>query len=58
VKRIFQIGGIKMMIRMAREEDFRLWLPLWQGYQSFYKTDIPESKTVAAPRSVDEAVQS
>ena len=34
-----------MMIRMAREDDFRQWLPLWQGYQSFYKTDIPEAVT-------------
>ncbi|NCW19093.1 MAG: GNAT family N-acetyltransferase [Betaproteobacteria bacterium] len=34
-----------MMIRMAREEDFRLWLPLWQGYQAFYKTNIPEAVT-------------
>lgn len=34
-----------MNIRMAREADFAQWLPLWRGYQVFYKTDIPESTT-------------
>ena len=34
-----------MMIRMAREADFHQWLPLWQGYQTFYKTNIPEAVT-------------
>ena len=33
------------MIRMAHEADFRQWLTLWQGYQSFYKTNIPEAVT-------------
>lgn len=34
-----------MNIRMARETDFAQWLPLWKGYQHFYKTDIPEATT-------------
>lgn len=34
-----------MKIRMAREEDFAQWLPLWKGYQTFYKTDIAETVT-------------
>lgn len=34
-----------MDIRMARESDFAQWLPLWKGYQLFYKTDIPEATT-------------
>lgn len=34
-----------MNIRMARESDFAQWLPLWQGYQTFYKTSIAEHVT-------------
>ena len=34
-----------MNIRMVRETDFAQWLPLWKGYQLFYKTDIPETTT-------------
>jgi GNAT superfamily N-acetyltransferase len=29
-------------IRPAGERDHADWLPLWRGYQAFYKTDIPE----------------
>ena len=32
-------------IRLAKPEDFAAWLPLWQGYQTFYKTQIPASVT-------------
>lgn len=32
-------------IRLARPDDFTAWLPLWQGYQAFYKTAIPLSVT-------------
>ncbi len=34
-----------MNIRMAQETDFVQWLPLWKGYQTFYKTCIPEETT-------------
>ena len=34
-----------MNIRIAREADFDPWLPLWKGYQAFYKTVIPEATT-------------
>ena len=33
------------IIRPARESDFAQWLPLWQGYQAFYRTSIPEQVT-------------
>jgi GNAT superfamily N-acetyltransferase len=33
------------IIRPARESDFVQWLPLWQGYQAFYRTSIPEPVT-------------
>ena len=28
---------------MACETDFERWLPLWKGYQQFYKADISEN---------------
>lgn len=34
-----------MTIRMAQATDFEQWLPLWQGYQRFYKTEIPAATT-------------
>lgn len=34
-----------MNIRIAHESDFDQWLPLWKGYQTFYKTDIPDAAT-------------
>lgn len=34
-----------MLIRAARPEDFEQWLPLWQGYQRFYKSDIAPAVT-------------
>ena len=35
----------EVTIRAATEADFEVWLPLWRGYQTFYKTDIPQSTT-------------
>ena len=34
-----------MIIRMACETDLESWLPLWKGYQQFYKADISEKTT-------------
>jgi GNAT superfamily N-acetyltransferase len=34
-----------MLIRLARPDDYAQWLPLWKGYQQFYKTDIPQAVT-------------
>ena len=34
-----------MIVRMACEADFERWLPLWKGYQQFYKADISEKTT-------------
>jgi GNAT superfamily N-acetyltransferase len=33
------------VVRPAEESDFAQWLPLWQGYQTFYRTRIPEEVT-------------
>lgn len=33
------------IIRPARESDFAQWLPLWKGYQEFYRVRIPEEVT-------------
>jgi GNAT superfamily N-acetyltransferase len=33
------------VVRMAAAADYDVWLPLWRGYQQFYKTDIPEATT-------------
>ncbi len=35
------------IIRSAREADFAQWLPLWQGYQTFYRARIPDEATRA-----------
>jgi ribosomal protein S18 acetylase RimI-like enzyme len=34
-----------MIVRLARPQDLEQWLPLWKGYQSFYKTDIAQETT-------------
>ncbi len=33
--------------RPVREADFAQWLPLWRGYQAFYRARIPEDATQA-----------
>lgn len=33
------------MIREARAGDFDEWLPLWEGYNTFYETVAPEAVT-------------
>jgi len=33
-------------IKAPDNSDFDMWLPLWEGYQRFYKVDIPESVTL------------
>ena len=33
-------------IKAIDQDDFDIWLPLWKGYQRFYKVDIPESVTL------------
>ncbi len=34
-----------MKIRIAQAPDFDQWLPLWKGYQAFYKVDIADEVT-------------
>jgi hypothetical protein len=43
----------RMNIRMARETDFAQWLPLWKGYQRFYKTDIADQTPDNATSKAD-----
>ena len=33
------------IIRPAHDSDLAQWLPLWQGYQTFYRTRIPDEVT-------------
>ena len=43
-------------IRPLRAEDHAAWLPLWRGYQAFYKVDIPpEVSAVTWSRLIDPA---
>ncbi len=34
-----------MNIRMSQDQDYVQWRLLWQAYQTFYKTNIPEAVT-------------
>lgn len=34
---------MSLEIRPVTAADHATWLPLWQGYQRFYKTEIPEA---------------
>jgi GNAT superfamily N-acetyltransferase len=36
---------MNLTIRHLRPDEFDAWLPLWKGYQSFYKTVIPDDVT-------------
>ena len=29
-------------VRAARDDEYAAWLPLWRGYQAFYKVDIAD----------------
>jgi GNAT superfamily N-acetyltransferase len=43
-----------IQIRPVTEQQHAAWLPLWRGYQSFYKTDIaPEVSSVTWSRFLD-----
>lgn len=46
----------ELHIRTASAADHAAWLPLWQGYQAFYKTTISEAtSTVTWQRLLDPA---
>ena len=46
----------EVTIRAATAADFEVWLPLWRGYQTFYKTDIsPSTTAVTWQRLLDPA---
>ena len=34
-------------VRPAHKRDFTQWLPLWRGYQAFYKVDLGDAVTQA-----------
>jgi GNAT superfamily N-acetyltransferase len=38
-------AGTTVLIRPLAAEDFEVWLPLWTGYQAFYKADLPDEVT-------------
>lgn len=39
-------GGLSQVdIRHPRADEFEQWLPLWAGYQAFYRTSIAEETT-------------
>ena len=35
----------KIIIRELKKEDFNQWLPLWEGYNTFYEREIPPKVT-------------
>ena len=45
-----------IQIRPLSEQEHAEWLPLWRGYQAFYKTDIaPEVSAITWTRLLDPA---
>ncbi|MDH4568218.1 GNAT family N-acetyltransferase [Pseudomonas sp. BN414] len=47
---------MSLEIRPLCAADYAAWLPLWQGYQRFYKTEIPaETTAVTWQRFLDPA---
>ena len=45
-----------IQIRPPSEQEHAAWLPLWHGYQAFYKTDIaPEVSAITWTRLLDPA---
>lgn len=36
---------MSLVVRAARPEDFEQWLPLWEGYNTFYENVAPEAVT-------------
>jgi GNAT superfamily N-acetyltransferase len=39
-----------LVLRAVTEADHDAWMPLWQGYQAFYKVDIPAETTAVTWR--------
>ena len=45
-----------IVVRPLVREDHDVWMPLWKGYQAFYKVDIaPEVTAVTFNRLLDPA---
>ena len=45
-----------LVLRAVAETDHAAWMPLWRGYQAFYKVDIPaETSAVTWRRLLDPA---
>jgi len=36
----------ELTVRAATAADFDAWLPLWRGYQAFYRVDLPSATTL------------
>jgi GNAT superfamily N-acetyltransferase len=47
----------EVLVRPARPVDFDAWLPLWRGYQSFYRVDLPEAVTRETWRRFHDAAE-
>ncbi|VTP65687.1 Uncharacterised protein [Leclercia adecarboxylata] len=43
-------------VREAKAEDYEAWLRLWNGYLSFYGTDLDEAVTLATWHRVLSAI--
>ncbi len=39
------MGSGKVLARTLEAKDYAEWLPLWKGYQAFYKADLAEKVT-------------
>jgi GNAT superfamily N-acetyltransferase len=39
------LNGDRMIIQPLTAHNYEAWLPLWQGYQTFYKAQIPAETT-------------
>jgi GNAT superfamily N-acetyltransferase len=45
IHRSFPMPAQPLTIQELVDTNYADWLPLWKGYQAFYKTDIPEAVT-------------
>lgn len=47
-------GTLAFVVRPLRGGDFEIWLPLWRGYNAFYRNEPTEAVTSAAFRRLCE----
>ena len=51
------MSKIPVMIRPLSPGDQADWMPLWRGYQSFYKVDIPEEVSEVTWRRLNDPAE-